>query len=245
MAIYMGSSTPSAYYLGSTAVSAIYMGSTLVWSAASPYPVLRNRSSGASASTDLTSHSLTNPTGATIGDLVVFVVGIDFTSGNSVSVSVGTGWAINTTVAASNGHAMVTAWKVLTGSGDALTLATSTGEQSSFLGWAYSTYTGTPMISTVTVGSSGGAYPDSASVSFGSTKACTVITAGVQSQGATIQSGAPTGYSQFNNINSNTNSSASVRTFKAERDVMATSEDPPAWPVSVADPITVTIAIQG
>lgn len=245
MAIYMGSATPSAYYLGSTAVSAIYMGNTLVWSAASSYPVLRNRSSGASAAADSTSHPLTNPVGATTGDLVIFVVGVDYTSGNSVSVSVGTGWTINTTASATSGHAMVTAWKVLTGSGDALTLATSTGEQSSFLGWAYSTYTGTPMISTVTVGSSGGAYPDSASVSFGSTKACTVITAGVQSQGATIQSGAPTGYSQFNNINSNTNSSVSVRTFKAERDITGTSEDPPAWPVSVAEPLSVSIAIQG
>lgn len=245
MTIAIGAASPTAIFVGTNPASAIYVGSTLVWSAIPAYPTLRARSGAASAGANSLTHPLVNPPGAAIGDLVVFVVGFDWVAGNSVSVSSGSGWAISTFASAASGHALTIAWKVLTGTGDTLTLATATSEQSSFLGWCYSIYSGSPMISAVNAASGVGLAPNSPNLAFGATKNVSVISAGISSQADPIQTAAPAGYGQFRNQNSNTNGSVSIRTFAAERDVNGTSEDPAAWSVTVADPITITIGIQG
>lgn len=92
-------------------------------------PVVQNRATGRSSTTDLASHPITIPTGLVAGDMLVVVFSSD---GNPViTVGSGAGWTKLGQLGDATG-AVTSAifWKIASGS-DVLTLATSTTEQSS------------------------------------------------------------------------------------------------------------------
>lgn len=191
---------------------------------------------------NVTTHNFANPSGSIVGNMVVHLIGFDGNPG-ALTVAGGTGWtlsALTLASASSDGYALMTAWKVLNGSGDSLTLTSANSEQSSYLNWALSTFGDEPIFSAVNVSSIGEA-PNSPNLDFGGELPFTVVSGTVYTQGVAIQTGGPSGYSEFRNQNSGVNGSISVRVAAAERVVTASSENPGPFPVSVPFPLSITI----
>lgn len=210
---------------------------TVVGEPAATMPTVRSRSIGASASALSATHTMVNPTGATTGDLVVFVTAIT-TLTTAILTGSTSGWTVET-----SGDVIVS-WKVLTGTNDTQVFTTDSTRQSAFLGWCFSKFSTPVLISSIDT-LVGTVAPDSASLAFGGTKSCLVLTSAAYQQSSGIQTAAPSGYSEFRNQNSNTSGSSSRRVCAAEKEVTSTYEDPPAWGVNAVTPCCVTVAVKG
>lgn len=193
-------------------------------------------------STDSTTHPITLPSGIVVGELLLVGFACD-TATTTVSTS-STGWVIlaNVPQGTSTNHTAVVLYKIATGS-DALTVTTSTAEQSTHISLAI-TNGGAPNEADSNGGSATATAPAAISPSAGTGDYLGVLFTMTDSSTATTQTfSTSAGYS--NNTTQNPTTTTSAATNSQERTYTATASwTPGAVTLGTAEQwVSITVAV--
>lgn len=196
------------------------------------FPVVESRSSGATSTTNTTTHSITLPSGIQAGELLLVVFSVD---GNPTCTP-SAGWSRLTPAANGSTVQGCILWKVAEG-GDTLTITTSASEQSSHVSFRIS---GAAFITGAGAnGSSTNSNPPSVSINAGADDFLWIATrSGDSTVVATV---APSSYSDLQTQAAAGTGGASTNT--AERNLNAASEDPGTFTSASEQWASFTIAV--
>ena len=188
---------------------------------------------------DATSHPITMPSGIAVGDLIVAVVGIDSIPTITIDGASSTGWRMSTHPATGDSCSGAVVWMVAESTTPALTLTTSTSQESSHV--VHRITGGGAVEVAVNSGSTVATNPPSLTASYGTSDTlwlATQIRDGIYNKPT-----APSGYTDGGHLAANT--SGGVSTTTTYKEARAATEDPAAFSTQTSSGmVSFTIAVR-
>lgn len=213
------------------------------------FPIVESRhadKNGDWTPTDLTSHPITFPSGVQAGETLAVVFTVDATPTISIDTGVSGGdWnragQVNGTASSTPGSDVF--WKTAEGGGaDALSLNTSSAQQSSYVSFRISGSNGT--LSVLGVGGNGAnSDPPSLTPAGGAKDYLWIAARGGDCSSELQATAPPTNYGNFTYTDPDQTANGGTATATAERNLNASSENPGAFTVATEQFVAWTIAV--